>query len=216
MAGLIQGQESLQRFTNVGESFLLNEDAALKALLSGMTVADEKSPSRPVGVWFGMPDMEIRAQAYPYLVIDLVDVREAPERAVSGVADYNTDSSGNLLPANTYRAGEWPIPYDIDYQITAYSRHPRHDRSIIAQMLTSKTPGRYGDLDVTADSTKRHLFLLNFHTAPTVEDGRKLFVSIFDIRVTSESSMVPSFSTALIPSTTNLTVGEVDPNITYL
>ena len=52
--------------------FLLNEEAALKSLLSGMTVADSGNQARPVGVFYGQPDKEIRQQSYPYLTIDLI------------------------------------------------------------------------------------------------------------------------------------------------
>ncbi len=50
--------------------FILNEDKALKAALSGITVSDSGNPTRPVGVWFGQPDPEIRFQSYPYITID--------------------------------------------------------------------------------------------------------------------------------------------------
>lgn len=38
--------------------FILNEDEALKTALTGITVADDANPTRPVGVWFGQPDLE--------------------------------------------------------------------------------------------------------------------------------------------------------------
>ena len=53
--------------------YIINEDKALKALVSGITVSDSGNPTRPVGVWFGQPDNEIRQQSYPYITIDLVE-----------------------------------------------------------------------------------------------------------------------------------------------
>jgi len=50
-------------------TFALAEDAAIKTYLSGMTVSDEKSASRPVGVWFGYPDVELRQQIFPFVTI---------------------------------------------------------------------------------------------------------------------------------------------------
>ena len=66
--------------------FLLAEDAALKSLLSGMTVIDEKaggsSTPRAVQVWYGTPDIELRDQKFPFITIDLMDIRLAPERQI--------------------------------------------------------------------------------------------------------------------------------------
>ena len=53
--------------------FILNEEEALKSLLSGMTVSDSGNANRPVGVFYGQPDKEIRQQAYPYITIDLIN-----------------------------------------------------------------------------------------------------------------------------------------------
>lgn len=41
-------------------SFLLAEDEALKNLMRGIYVADEKNNAREVGVWFANPDVESR------------------------------------------------------------------------------------------------------------------------------------------------------------
>ena len=42
------------------DSFVFAEDKALKTLLQGITVSDLKSAPRPVKVWFGYPDVELR------------------------------------------------------------------------------------------------------------------------------------------------------------
>ena len=58
-------------------TFLISEDEALKNLLKGMTVTDQKSgSSRNVGVWFGQPDQEVTDQKYPYITIDMIDISE--------------------------------------------------------------------------------------------------------------------------------------------
>ena len=49
-------------------TFIIAEDEALKEVLKGMTVSDDKSESRAVGVWFGQPDQEIRQLAAPEAV----------------------------------------------------------------------------------------------------------------------------------------------------
>jgi hypothetical protein len=78
-------------------TFLLAEDAALKSSLSGITVADEKNANRPVRVWFGYPDVEIRAQDFPFITIDLISMRNATERQSSGEI-YDSNFQGTIAP----------------------------------------------------------------------------------------------------------------------
>ena len=72
-------------------TFLLSEDEALRNLLVGMTVTDQKSssgagPARSVKVYFGQPDQELRDQTYPYITIDMIDIAEDTSRAMRGLA----------------------------------------------------------------------------------------------------------------------------------
>lgn len=179
-------------------TFLLSEDAALRQLLRGMTVTDQKSAqeetSREVGVWFGVPDQEIRSQSYPYVTIDMIDVIRDNSREHRGMvsADYlkpvNWDESTNFQT-------EYPIPVNIDYQITTYARHPRHDREIIAQLLHTKLPIRFGVLE-TDDNTVRRLDVLDVTKRDSVEAGKRLFMNAITVRVSSELSQ-PMYDRAL-------------------
>jgi hypothetical protein len=171
-------------------SFILAEDAALKTFLSGITVSDEKNPNRPVQVWFGYPDVELRAQTYPYMTIELIDVRAAKERQSNGIF-YDTDNRGTVaaVAGVSYRYAT-PLPYDLVYQVTSYSRHPRHDRAIITQLLQQKFQSQYGNLDVPnelgTETAKRHMFLDGFLKRDMIEEGRRLFRNAFTVRVVSE------------------------------
>jgi hypothetical protein len=171
-------------------SFILAEDAALKSFLSGITVSDEKNANRAVQVWFGYPDVELRAQTYPYMTIELIDVRAAKERQSNGIF-YDTDNRGTVAAEAgvTYRYAT-PLPYDLVYQITSYSRHPRHDRAIITQLLQQKFQSQYGNLDVpnelATETAKRHMFLDGFLKRDMIEEGRRLFRNAFTVRVVSE------------------------------
>ena len=170
-------------------TFLLAEDAALKSKVQGITVTDqtagEAAVDRQVGVWFGQPDQEIRSQNYPYITIQLIDVARDIEREMRGVvspdylspADFNLDSSAFEL--------EYPIPVSIDYQITTFSRHPRHDRQILAQLLYQKLFFRNNVLE-TDDGTVRRLDILDVAKRDTVEQQRRLFVNSITVRVSSE------------------------------
>ena len=79
----------------------------------------------------------------------------------------------------------WPIPVQIDYQITTYARQPRHDREILSQVLYTKMPMRFGILQ-PADGTIRRLDLLDIAKRDITEQGKRLFVNAFTVRVSSE------------------------------
>jgi hypothetical protein len=179
-------------------TFVIAEDAALKTYLTGMTVSDEKNASRPVKVWFGFPDVEIRAQEFPFVTIELVNVRNAIERQTSGFI-YDQDFSGTVTPSgNLYYGYEVPIAYDLLYQIRSYARHPRHDRAIIFQ-LSQKFPGMRGHLPVPNDlgtsTAYRHMFLestLKSDRAEGDNGNKRLLQNIYTIRVVSEMTPMPN------------------------
>lgn len=164
--------------------FIFNEDKALKSLLSGITVSDAKNPERTVGVWFGQPDLEIRDQSYPYLTIDLIDIQEDVSRAHRGLVTlpYTPENQDPDLPI----VSEVPIPVDLYYQVTSYSRQPIHDRQIIAAILTSRLAMRFNHLEVPEDNTARRLDFLGYTKRDTVESNKRLLINTFSIKVSSE------------------------------
>jgi len=165
----------------MGNQFLIAEDEALKGFLQGMVVADEKSAAvngptgtiktRPVKVWFGYPDVEVRAQEFPFVTIDLVDIVHANDRQHQGVI-YDTDYMGTQAPQAGYiYEYNLPVAFDIIYQITTYARHPRHDRAILFQGWRSMFVDGYVKRDTFEDA----------------ESGnRRLLRNVFTVRVVSE------------------------------
>lgn len=170
-------------------TFLLTEDAALKAHLSGMTVVDEKAGTRAVQVWFGTPDVELREQRFPFITIDLMDIRIASERQHSGVI-YDIDRHGTATPGTQVYSYEYPATYDLVYQISTWARHPRQDRQIVFQLMSQKFPNRYGKLGLVADVgnevSYRHMFLDEYLKRDGVEEGRRLLRNIFIVRVVTD------------------------------
>ena len=169
-------------------TFLLSEDKALRELLQGVTVSDQKSDGadtpRQVGVWFGQPDQEVRSQSYPYVTIQMIDVSRDTAREMRGKtsSEYlRNDTVDEAAPFITDR----PIPVNIDYQITTYSRHPRHDRQLLAEVLYSRLPFRFGTLDCD-DNTVRRLDVLDVTKRDVTEQAKRLFVNVFTVRVSSE------------------------------
>ena len=190
-------------------TFLISEDEALRNLLLGMTVTDQKAASeggstRSVKVYFGQPDQEIRSQSYPYIVIDMIDIAEDNLRAMRGMVKpiYMDDPETmpavqGLNPELPYDAEtnnwtiHWPIPVNIDYQVTTYSRQPRHDREILSQILYTRIPMRFAILEPEDGNsqgvgTVRRLDLLDISKRDVTEQGKRLFVNAFTVRVSSE------------------------------
>jgi len=164
-------------------AFVLNEDEALKAILKGITVSDEANSKRPVGVFYGQPDKEIRQQAYPYIVIDLIDVDRAMDREHRGYVTTPYIPEGE----DDVRKASYPIPVNLDYQITTYARYPRHDRQIIAALFQpGRLPMRFGQLYVPEDNTNRRVDFLGFTKRDMTEQDRRLFSNVYNIRVYSE------------------------------
>lgn len=182
-------------------TFLLSEDEALRNLLRGLVVTDQKSvteegPQRQVKVYFGQPDQEIRPQTYPYITIDMIDIAEDFARAHRGrvkpvyLSDPATIDGTEGFDSETQNWDiNWPIPINIDYQITTYARQPRHDREILAQLLYTRLPLRFGTLDTgtnDATGTTRRLDVLDVSKRDITEQGKRLFVNAFTVRVSSE------------------------------
>lgn len=176
--------------------FLFDEDAALKAHLQGIMVTDERAgavegATRPVRVRFGMPDPEVADQLYPYITIDMIDIQRATDREMRGMVSPKYMEPEGMLDSNGFSI-QMPIPVTIDYQLTTYSRHPRHDRQIITAMLNGNAAFRFGALAVpyqhngTTNVVFRRMDVLDFSKRDIYEDGKRLFINAVTARVSSE------------------------------
>lgn len=174
---------------------MIAEDTALKEYLQGFEVTDEKNLTRTVPVWFGYPDVELRKQTFPFMTIDLIGIEADDERQSYGYL-YDNNLSGTVQPDPTidYKY-HMPVAFDLIYQVTAYSRHPRHEREITHQFLQD-FPGKFGYIwvsnEVETEGCWRHMFLEEVKKKDTIEDGRRLFRTVFTLLIVSE--MPPSFA----------------------
>jgi hypothetical protein len=169
----------------------INEDAALKKRLGGITVSDSGNATRPVPVFYGQPDKDIRNQTYPYITVDLIGISEDRERAHRGYVPltykpegmtYSTTSGGLIN-----QMVSMPIPLDIYYQVSTWARQPRHDRQILSVMLDpARIPYRFGQLYIPEDNTWRRMDLMGFSKRDTNEGGKRLFSNVYNIRVSAE------------------------------
>jgi hypothetical protein len=188
----------------VGNPFIVAEDLALKTHLAGITVSDEKSASRQVKVWFGYPDVEVRAQEFPFITVDLLDIVPANERQTQGRFS-DTDNRGTQTPvANSLFTYDVPVAYDLIYQVTSYTRHPRHDRAVMYQLM-NKFPSKYGKLAVPnelgTETSYRSMFLDGFAKRDSVEGetgNRRLLSNVLTLRVISEMSAAAANAIKLV------------------
>ena len=171
-------------------TFLLSEDKALRDALLGMVVHDQKADGqdvdRAVRVYFGQPDQELTPQLYPYVTIDMIDIQRDSTREMRGWTGKEYLAPENL-PDNQRFEVEIPIPVNIDYQVTVFSRHPRHDRELLTQINFQKLPQRFGMLKLD-DGTVRRLDVMGISKRDATEQAKRLFINAITVRVSSEVS----------------------------
>lgn len=176
------------------------EDDLLKSKLSGFVVTDAKHPAgQPVRVWYRHPEMELRDQEYPFMVIDLIGVGEALDRAQRGgqmrptVQGYRPpDMAADAAPGRILIT-EWPVAMNLTYQVTSYARNNQHDRQIMRQFWAT-FPGRYGSLGGQASPYIRPFSAQLLQMTPgdrLDEFGKRQFRKIFQLRVFSELWAAP-------------------------
>lgn len=193
--------------------WLFIEDAALKAQLTGLTVADGKNPARTVGVWFGVPDQEIRTQSYPYLSINLIDIQENSAQVQSTYLPLDDPNSSYLaaqLPTwddtASAQAGEYYLsPMLLTYQVASYARNPRHDREILSQLQHGPLHPRFAQV-TCSDNTVRRVIVRSFakrdtYTADATGVSKRLFRNIWTIQIPSEMFYEPLTLTQRVQQT---------------
>jgi hypothetical protein len=195
----------------MSRQFLLDEEQALRNLLTGITVDDQRQGSRRVGVWFGQPDLEVRTQSYPYITINNVGIAEDKARAMRGRCAPEYDR-----PEGARDNGwdmDWPTPINLDYQVTTFARQPRHDRQLMAALLSNdRLPLRFAVL-FPDDGTVRRIDVLGIAKRDTTEDGKRLFQNAITVRIPSE---LPPPSTEMYEQVANrfITFGLTIPTLT--
>lgn len=184
--------------------WLLNEDAAMKGLLQGITVTDANAPpdGRAVPVVYRLPETEIVGLTYPCIIIEHLGWFYAPERAHRGYEQIPYAPEGypawwdtsvadqEFRPADSPYAGYFPIPYNFDYQVTVMSRYyHEHLLPIVSDLAQfGRLHPVYGYLDVPQDGTKRSLFVNAGpeYTSGKDDEDKHLLQATYNVRVCSE------------------------------
>lgn len=201
--------------------WLLNEDAALKYKLQGLTVSDETNNARPVVVKYRLPEVEVSTLTYPVISIEHAGWYPATERmhdgydfvpyAPEGLSTWWDDSGGPAVAQfdpndSPYGPVRFPIPYNLDYIITLYSRFMREHTLPLVAALSQQDflHAKFGYLNVPQDGTKRTLQLLAGPESNTGKDDndKRIFWVNWKIRVFSE--LVPTVIQSVLANTINL------------
>lgn len=202
--------------------WLLSEDAALKTKLSGITVPNGNADER-VNVRFRVPETWAKF-AFPQIIIEHGSITRSSERetrghvllpyAPEGHAGWDEQDDPSKSP---YFLEDYPIPYEIEYQITTYCRFSQQDRMLTALLQSpSRIPARFGFLVIPQDGTIRRLDLTAGPQADTERDGdgARLFKQFYTLTVSTE--LLPSVVTAVdrvLSTGINLDVEYYDPVI---
>lgn len=207
--------------------WLLNEDAALKFKLQGLQVIDANAPSgRNVPVRFRLPETEVADLTFPIIVIDHDGWYPAPEREHRGFTKlpyapegqqpwwYVTGdpSTESFYPDDSPYWSFFPIPYNLDYYVTVYTRiMHEHTIPLVSQLAAfDRLHPKFAFLDVPQDGTKRTLQLLGGPalTAEYDSNGKRFFQVRYKVRVFSE--LVPQVTTYANVTSINIDLSVYD------
>jgi hypothetical protein len=194
--------------------WLINEDRAVKAKLQGLTVDDANAPEgRPVPVRFRIPETELAKQTFPLVVIEHAGIEKADDRehrgqaflpyAPEGTSRWWEDGATEISVADSPYLVEFPIPYDLRYRVSVFTRLAEHDIALAsAVMQRDYLPARFGFLEVPEDGTVRRLDILGGPELADVRDenGKRLFRREYLISVSSE--MLPAVADAYVKAQT--------------
>lgn len=177
-------------------AFLLNEDRAMKAKVSGLTVTDVNAPGgRPVVARFRLPEDEVANQTFPLIAVTRMHMEHAPDREHRGRVGllYTPESIPDWNPLaedaeTTPYVVDYPVPMDVVYQITVRARKNEHITSLVAALAAQdRLPYRFGYLEVPEDGTVRSLFVDGGPEYSTQREGdKRLFQADYNIRIPTE------------------------------
>lgn len=176
-------------------SLLYITDEALKLKLQGLTVSDANEDARSVPVRYRTPENELADQVFPVIVIENNGYAQDPTRAHSGYIPLNYAPEGYApVDAGGWRFTETPLPLNVDYTVTLYTRKALHRTALVGAMAAfAYLPGRLGFLEVAGDGTLRRLEVIGGPTLSTARDaqGKRLLTALWRLRTTAELIWAP-------------------------
>jgi hypothetical protein len=153
-------------------------------------------------VRYRMPETEFSNVTFPLIIIDRQSILKDDEREHRGKVrlTYTPESVGawNPLvesPATSPYNVDFPIPFNINYALTVYSRKEQHNMELVGILAQQDyLPARFGYLEIPEDGTVRSLFLEGgpeFEAAKD-NDGKRIYRTHYVVRIATE--MPPSIA----------------------
>lgn len=173
-----------------------------------------EAPNLDVAVRFRVPENELANMTYPAIIIDQPVLNPAQDREHRGYVRlpyipegidrdsvqtwdrqdgeyYNWNPGTDDLRESPF-VSDYPIPFNLDYQITLYARFNAHIVQLVGLLATiDYLPIRFGYLDVERDMTVRSLDVIGSTEIIGTRDGndKRLFQAVYAVRVATELSM---------------------------
>ncbi|MDP9870325.1 MULTISPECIES: hypothetical protein [Streptosporangium] len=173
--------------------WILNEDAAIKAKLSGIQASSAAGPAT-VPARFTTPEPENTSMTYPVIVLTRTAVTRASDRERRGFTDFRYIQEGRPMPGPDDRWGYYgdrPIPYNIDYQVSVLTRLQAQQSELMARLARGDLlPERGGYIHIEPMGVIASLDLLGGPELSSQVDshGKRLFSVNYVVRVFTEFS----------------------------
>lgn len=173
----------------------IDEDYALKEKLQNFQIPNYAPNAQGQTKWFtpavffDMPDTEERTRQFPRIQLTLTDIQYAEERAHRAAEfrlTYDLEQSTPLTGFDLI-AEDFPTPWNLIYQISAYSRQPWHDR-MFNMMFYQMFPQQYGSLDMSNfDGTLRRADLVDVVQRDMLDaEKKRVYRKIVTVSISSE------------------------------
>lgn len=178
--------------------FILSEDKAVKKLFTGLTVPVRNDndgvpdSTEEVPVRWRYPQSEPRDTAYPFISVTMVSATRDPSREHRGRTDLDYIPDGINWPLddeNENTVIDWPIPMDLYYDISAWTRSGGEGQYLFGQMLRKPLGyARFGEIKIPEEMTLRRVDLMEQSPAQMTIDpfGKRLYKANVVVRVGTE------------------------------
>lgn len=167
-----------------------------------------------VAVRFRNPENELADLTFPVIILDPPQINPASDREHRGYVplpyipegvDRSTVMTRNRETGDLYQwdpgnddlqdspfMSDFPIPFNLDYQVTVYARYNEHIIQLVSALARiDYLPARFGYLEVEEDRTVRTLETIGSTGIISSKDGddKRLFQAVYAVRVATELSM---------------------------
>jgi hypothetical protein len=174
-------------------SWILNEDAAVRAKLSGLQVSMTAGLVDVPVRWFRPEPESTGDMVYPIILMTRMGISKADDREHRGnTVFYQVEGLPTATPDDLWNYyGPYPIPYNFDYQVSVLTRLQQHQTELMSKLARwDRLPSRYGFIEIGGINVVACMDLIGGPELSAVIDtkGQRLFTANYLIRVCSELS----------------------------